>query len=332
MKKKNVIKKLLTIFLSFALILPCITYAFQTEVHAASTATKAKAAYASILKKPFPWSNSYMDPSDLLFAVIDINNDKIPELYVKTKKWDYSYEYKLLGYVNNKVKCLYSFTRGSKLQNFYPTKGTILCYGEYSKGRNEKKYLKFNGQTLVAQASQMYSRLNGTSSYYSYGTNNTLKPISKTKYNSLVKALTAGTAKKAPKLYNNIAAYRTKYLGTASTSSGLFESGTYYGFSNGGFYLKIGKISGNKISVSIRMPYMSRNNITATVASGKRTASAKFTCDKGSIHNLVLKVDANKIVVQETSSCTNKLLASSNSGNYKNQILHTFSIDGCYSG
>lgn len=81
-----------------------------------------------------------MDPSEL-FAVIDINNDKIPELYVTTKKWNYSYEYKLLGYVNNKVKCLYSFTGDSKLQNFYPTKGTILCYGEYSKGRNEKNIL-----------------------------------------------------------------------------------------------------------------------------------------------------------------------------------------------
>ena len=332
MKKKSIIKKLFTLLLSLTLAFPAVTSLSQTEVQAASTAAKTKAAYASILKKPFPWSDSYMNPSDLRFAVIDINNDKIPELYVGTKKWDYNYDYKLLGYVNNKVKCLYSFTRGSKLQKFYPSKGTILCYGEYNKGRTERTYLQFNGKTLTPKVSQLYSRLNGTSSYSIPGANNTYKTISKAKYNSMVKSLTSGTAKNAPKLYNNIAAYRTKYLGTSSTSSGLFETGTYYGFTNGGFYLKIGKISGNTLTFSIRMPYMSRSNITASVSSGKRTASAKFTCDKGILHNLVLKVDANKITVQETSSCTSKLLASSSSDNYKNQISHTFSLDNYYSG
>ena len=116
MKKKSIIKKLFTLLLSLTLAFPAVTSLSQTEVQAASTAAKAKAAYASILKKPFPWSDSYMNPSDLRFAVIDINNDKIPELYVGTKKWDYNYDYKLLGYVNNKVKCLSSCTRGSKLQ------------------------------------------------------------------------------------------------------------------------------------------------------------------------------------------------------------------------
>lgn len=332
MKKKTFTKKLFTLLLSFTLVFPTVASVSPTEVQAASTAAKAKAAYASILKRPFPWSDSYMNPSDLRFAVIDINNDKVPELYVGTKKWDYSYDYKLLGYVDNKVKCLYSFRRGSKLQKFYPSKGTILCYGEYNKGRNEKIYLKFNGKKLTPQVSQLYSRLDGTSRYSIPGANNTYKTISKAKYNSIVKTLTAGTAKNAPKLYNNIAAYRTKYLDTSTTSSGLFETGTYYGFTNGGFYLKIGKISGNKLTCSIRMPYMSRNNITATVASGKRTASAKFTCSEGISHSLVLKVDANAIIVQETSSCTSKLLASSSSDNYKKQISHTFSLDNYFSG
>lgn len=279
MRKKSLIQKLLIYLMVLMLVCSYAATAFPKQVQAASTASKAKSAYTAFIKKPVYWSSSYMAPSNIKFGLIDINNDKVPELYLATEKWDY--DYKLYGYVDGKVKSLYSLRRFTKIQKVYPSTGTIYTYGKLNKGRTERIYLQFNGKKIKPKAASMSFAMNGGKSYYIPGKNKSTT-ISASTYNSIVKCLTSGSVKSSPKLYSNTAANRIKYLGNSGSNSKiLFEKGTMYAFTNGGFYLKISKISGRKFTFSIHMPYMSCYNQTASVGSDGKTATAKFVCDDG---------------------------------------------------
>ena len=76
-----------------------------TEVQAASAASQAKNAYASFLSKNVKWRDSeYRSPSELKFGLVDINNDKVPELYVYTKKWGSSWV--IVGEKHPQPQCL----------------------------------------------------------------------------------------------------------------------------------------------------------------------------------------------------------------------------------
>ena len=331
MRKKSLIQKLLIYLMALMLMCPYVATAFPKQVQAASTASKAKSAYTAFIKKPVYWSSSYMAPSNIKFGLIDINNDKVPELYLATEKWDYDYDYKLYGYVDGKVKNLYSLRRFTKIQKVYPSTGTIYTYGELNKGRTERIYLQFDGKKITPKAASMSFAMNGGKSYYIPGKNKSTT-ISASTYNSIVKRLTSSSAKSAPKLYSNTAANRIKYLGNSGSNSKiLFEKGTIYAFTNGGFYLKISKISGRKFTFSINMPYMSCYNQTASVGSDGKTATAKFVCDDRITHKLTFKVIKNGVSVSETSSCHDKLLESASSDGNKNTITQTFELDNYYS-
>ena len=296
-----------------------------TEVQAASAASQAKNAYASFLSKNVKWRDSeYRSPSELKFGLVEINNDKVPELYVYTKKWDYYYDYKLFGYVKGKVKCLYSFARYRKLGRVYPTRKIFTSVGDGLKyGSTEVTYLELKNGKVYKKASSLYSGYTGKTTYY----NGSGKEISSAAFDKTLQTILAGdTYQGAPTLYNNTASNRdTKLKGKkVAVSNVKFKKGTLWGFSNGGFYLKIIKIRGNKMRLSIHMPKMTQTDIVATIDSTGKKATAKFTCEEGEEHSLKFAVSGNGVKVTEKASCYDKLLGWTTDDQWKSSITHGF--------
>ena len=211
-KKKN-IQKIFSYVLILTLIIPLVFGGSVKVVQAASAASKAKAAYSAYLKKTVPWSySSSMQPGDISFGLIDINNDRIPELYLRKDIWGKDYDYKLYGYIGGKVKCIYSFIRNSKLQKVYPSKDVFLVYGGYSHGIREYSYYQFNGKKVIPKVRKYKNMRVRGDSYYINDIAGNERRISKTKYIKEVRKLTSGRAKNGPKLYKNTSSNRKKYL------------------------------------------------------------------------------------------------------------------------
>ena len=329
--KKNFVKKEVFVLRMACLLFVCFLLLQPSQVQAATKASKAKAAYTELLKKPLKWGNAYLEPSNVTFGLIDINNDKVPELYVGSKKWNRYYDYKLYGYVSGKVKCLYSFETGSKLKKVYPATGTIWVSGSYNKGRCEDLLLKYNGKVLTKKVVKNSNTIYGEETYYSFKNNKNSQAINKAAYKKLVNSLKKGSAKNAPKLCTNTAAMRVKYLNATPDSKVLFEKGTLYAFTNGGFYLKISKISGRKLYYSIHMPYMDCDTSVADIKASGKTATSTVYCEDAEPHKLIFRVVNNGVRVTEITDCYDKLLASSSDDAYYSQIEQEFSDDNYYS-
>ena len=78
------------------------------------------------------------------------------------------------------------------------------------------------------------------------------------------------------------------------------------------------------MKVSIHMPKMDRNNITAIIDSSGKKATAKFTCSDGERHTLTFVVSGNGIKVTEKSYCDQKLVGWSSADKYETTITHGF--------
>ena len=126
-------------------------------------------------------------------------------------------------------------------------------------------------------------------------------------------------------MYDNTEANRNaKLKGKTTTSKVKFKKTRLWAFSNGGFYLKITSIQGNKMKVSIHMPKMDKNNISATIDSSGKKATAKFTCADGETHSLVFAISGNGIKVTEKSYCDQKLIGYSLNDEINVTITHGF--------
>lgn len=123
---------------------------------------------------------------------------------------------------------------------------------------------------------------------------------------------------------NNI--YKTATLKIAVTVKSNFKKSRWIAYTNGGFYFKIHKVTGKKMGFSFHMPNMDLKNKTASIKADGKTATAKIKCPDGKVHALKIVISKNAIKVQETSSCTKKLLGSSIPGR-KKTISHKFRPD-----
>lgn len=123
---------------------------------------------------------------------------------------------------------------------------------------------------------------------------------------------------------NNI--YKAATLKVAVTVKGNFKKSMWIAYTNGGFYFKIHKVTGKKMRFSFHMPNMDFKNKTASIKSDGKTAIAKVKCPDGKVHALKIVISKNAIKVQETSSCTKKLLGSSMQ-NRKRIVSHKFRPD-----
>lgn len=296
------------------------------EVQAASAETRAKSAYATFLSKKIKWTGSeYRNPSELKFGLIDIDNDKVPELYVYTKKWSYTCPYKLYGYVSGKVKCLYSINhKNYKLVRAYPAKRIFTVGGDGLKyGSSARTILELKNGKVYERASWLKSGLTGKTTYYDSKRN----VISRSLYDKIFKKyIGSASAKKSPSMYDNTASNRdTKLKGKKPTQSPVkFKKTNLWAFSNGGFYLKIYSISGRKMKVSIHMPENDKSGIVATIDSTGKKATAQYTCGYGEKHSLKFWISGSGIKVKETTKCWDKLLGWTDDAIYQSSITHGF--------
>lgn len=322
----RVAKRITMLILAAVIALGGLLQYNLAEVQAASAETRAKSAYATFLSKRIKWTSSeYRNPSELKFGLIDIDNNKVPELYVYTKKWSYDCPYKLYGYVSGKVKCLYSINHNDyKLVRAYPAKRTFTVGGDGLKyGSSARTILELKNGKVYERASWLKSGYTGETTYYDSKGN----MISNSLYDKIFKKyIGSADAKKSPSMYDNTASNRdTKLKGKKPVTSPVkFKKTNLWAFSNGGFYLKIHSVSGRKMKVSIHMPENDKNGIGATIDSTGKKATAQYTCEYGQKHSLKFWISGSGIKVKETTACWDKLLGWKDDEIYQSSITYGF--------
>lgn len=320
------VKKIMVLMLALTLTLSGTLQYNVENVQAASAETKAKNAYATFLSKKIKWDGSeYRNPSELKFCLIDIDNNKVPELYLYTKKWSYGCPYKLYSYIGGKVKCIYSVNhRDYKMMKVFPSKKTFYVGGDALKyGSSFRMILEFRNGRVYERGSFLKSGLTGQSTYY----NAKGQTISKSAYDKISRKYISGvSSKKPPVLYDNTSSNRdTKLRGKKPAVSPVkFKKTNLWAFSNGGFYLKITSVSGRKMKVSIHMPENDKSGISATIDSTGKKATAQYTCENGEKHKLKFWISGNGIKVTETTACEDKLLGWREEDRFVSSLTHGF--------
>ena len=90
-----------------------------------------------------------------------------------------------------------------------------------------------------------------------------------------------------------------------------FKKKTLWAFSNGGFYLRINSVKGRKMNVSIHMPQMNGYNLSATIDSSGKKATAYCSCSSGGYHVLIFKISGSGETITSTFTVKNVKLDSS---------------------
>lgn len=155
MKSKNL--KFIVICLIFGLLGTCV---WAAPTYAAS---KARNAYSKLLedkgklKGLSAWNNG-TNWSKAEYAIIDANQDGVPELLVRSNKMHGTYHMMLVAYVNGKAKCIGHAPVGTTTGNggitLYP-KGKTVCLTTYKNNWKHQGYYKFNGKTLEEKCGSM---------------------------------------------------------------------------------------------------------------------------------------------------------------------------------
>lgn len=155
----------------------------------ASTAGSAKKAYKKFLSQSkIKWSDMYFARDAFRFALVDINGDKVPELYVENwSAYGYQGQCALYAYVKGKVKEVYHFGNCQAMECYYPSKGVFVDSGGRM-GYYPTYFVKFkaDGKTSTAitkmKAEEIVNgKLKTRTTYYSGSGYNGGKKISKSK-------------------------------------------------------------------------------------------------------------------------------------------------------
>lgn len=214
--KQKLIFKGLLIFNVIIVVL----FQFKATPQAASMATQAKNSYYRLLTQKYiswtrPGDKNNMQPTaQMQFALLDLDNDKVPELYIYHKKaYGYQSHYRLFKYKNGKAEMVPNMA--DKITKIYPGKKifttytskmgtTIISHNSYSNGKiktiaQSYKYSIYKNQKVVSTKT----------TYYVKG-----KTVSKKVYNTYIRKLTNNAKNKSFKLLSNTIANRKKYLST----------------------------------------------------------------------------------------------------------------------
>ena len=155
--------------------------------------------------------------------------------------------------------------------------------------------------------------------------NSTKGPVVWKSKNKSIASVTSKGVVKGKKI--GTATIQARYQGRTYTCKvtvkSRFKAGTWFGYSNGGFYCRIFKVQGKKMRVSIHMPYLTKKNMKATILPNGKTAFLKFKCKDKKVHKLTLSTAKKGIKVKEVSSCKKKLLRFTKAGQRK-RITHMF--------
>lgn len=211
------------IFCSVVIVsLLCTIFGSSIEgVQAASKRTAAKRAYAKILSSEKDAggiiSTSWGLGAATKFALLDINQDKVPELIFTP---DDGYHVDIVAYIKGKAKSVGSGFSGE--QKYYPKKHIYFSHTTHT-GADSYTYYKFTGNKMKAVAEKYgdceYNAVTGkkkkigsviTFAPYLYKVRG--KKVSKKKYQAYVKKLLSGAKDVKPKWHKNTAKNRKKYL------------------------------------------------------------------------------------------------------------------------
>lgn len=188
-------------------------------VYGASKADLAKKAYNHLLsQKKITWNrDSKIDTDKLSFKVVDINGDKIPELYLEADVSLSSGPYRIYDYYNGKAREIDSNGR-TYFEKCYPSKRVLVEHAAV-KGVNFRSYsYVVPGKKPVMKLQFGFYRdqnYNIEKRYYKVGANGQMIRISKSTCEKELKKM-VGNSKAVrlygSKLHKNTAANRNKYL------------------------------------------------------------------------------------------------------------------------
>lgn len=197
--------KILTKCCVILAVVTALLLASGVQAQAATTKTKAMNAYNKLLsQKTLTWTGNQKIPtSKCKFAVIYVDNNSVPELFVDASNAGLNHVsgyYRLYTYYNGKVKevCTVRDAFG-----YYKKKGVFetatLLHGEYV-----TYYKLASGKSSVKLRSESYY----TTNYY----DGAGKKISKTTFDKRLKSLIGSSKQSSITCKANTKANRTKYL------------------------------------------------------------------------------------------------------------------------
>lgn len=234
----------------------CISLAVGITVQAAS-GRKAVDAYNNMLSKPtIRWSDTYTkEPtSSLKFALVDFDNDGIPELYIeKDPHSDIDAYFKIFSYDGSKPVCIMEKNARESLVSYIPGR-KLICVKRADRAGIVKTYYGISSSGTEAKLACIDSYGNAANEYYLgkyyYG-----KKITKSEYDKKKKSLLKNNAENN-KIYPkaNTAANRKKYLTLNSTP-------------------KILKLSKNSITKYVGTTYQLKVSLSGLVGPLKWTSS-----------------------------------------------------------
>lgn len=191
------LRKILAVFFTFIIFtVTCFGEISNCQAEAASKAGKVKAAYTELL--------SGLPDNDTQFAVIDINEDGIPEMVYSE---DNFYHTSFVAYVNNEIKILDEGFSGE--QKYYPGK---CLYYSYTGGHSFTfyKYYKFTGKKLKSVAEKKCEDMLANPPVFEYRING--KKVTQRKYKNYTSKLLVGAKEVKLKPHKNTALNRKRYL------------------------------------------------------------------------------------------------------------------------
>ena len=169
-------------------------------VNAASKKEKAKAAYQEYLT-PYV---GFVD--QVRFAILDINNDKVPELITATGT---AFSYNIYSYTGGKVKYLATSQNGKI--SIYPNKKLVFISNVGNGGYSSREFMKFDGKKMVPLAVKTRQATDYTLTKFKTTYTVKGKKATKSKYNTYIKRLKKGAKKKKPTFHivttNNLKKY-----------------------------------------------------------------------------------------------------------------------------
>ena len=207
-KMKNTKKRICLLLCIVALI------ASAMPVQAASKASQAKKAYNSFLsQKTVNWNSFKINSDKLNFHLLDINGDKIPELYIYAGVPNSMGPKKIYEFYNGKMREFRSYGR-IDFYKYYPSKKVIVDYVGVKSYNTYVYYSVKPGKEAIPKISKGTYK-DGPMTYNKW-VNGEWKQISKSSFDKELKKL-IGNAKgyRVPEfnqLHKNTKANRLKYL------------------------------------------------------------------------------------------------------------------------
>lgn len=317
-------KKIKQLFIYAVMIVFVLCLQPQT-ISAASKDTMARKAYAKYLSKDqIYWVDKYFPSSKIQFSVLDVNNDKVPELYLcNPEAYGYQGYCALYGYVNGHVKEVYHFGNAQGMEAYYPSKGVFLDEGGRM-GFYPCYYVKMNTACnteieFFSAKEEVHSNGNWTTvtNYYKGNSYSNKTPITKSDFQERRQRLLGNASKKIPVLRKNTIANRNRYILQSKNAASVELNKNHITLYLDG--TKTYQLKATIVGASKKAVWSSNNRVVAKVSSnGKVTAGRAGTAVITVKANG--KIDTCKVTVKKNLAVDK----------YKSFLKNRYKYDKCH--